>query len=168
MRRLTPLAVVLALVLAPSASGQQTSDTADAAPVAWDGEPLRWTPEQHMAFRAVQGTALSPDGSRVAFVVREPRMEAEESEWRTQIWLVPAAGGEPRQYTRHPEGASSPDFSPDGRWLAYAASRDEGEEARRQVWVMPVDGGEAWATSSPRPASAPSAGRLRGTASPTS
>lgn len=145
MRRPTLLALAVALVLAPSALAQQASDTAAAAPpVGWDGEPLRWTPEQHMAFQAVQGTALSPDGSRVAFVVREPLMEGEQSEWRTQIRVVSASGGEPRQYTRHPDGASSPAFSPDGRWLAFAARRGEGDEARRQVWVMPVDGGEAF------------------------
>jgi dipeptidyl aminopeptidase/acylaminoacyl peptidase len=139
------LAATATAIATTGAAAQEPADTtAEAPPIGWDGQPLRWTPEQHMAFEGVQGTALSPDGSRVAYVLSTPLTEGEQSEWRTQIWVVPAAGGEPRQYTRHDSDASAPAFSPDGRWLAFGARRGGGDQVRRQVWVMPVDGGEAF------------------------
>ncbi|HEX7048750.1 MAG TPA: S9 family peptidase [Longimicrobiales bacterium] len=99
-----------------------------------------WTPALSMRYRTIQGTAVSPDGERVAYVVREPVMEGDQSEWRSQIWLVAADGSRNVQYTRGEESASSPSFSPDGRLLAFTSSRS----GERQVWILPVDGGEAW------------------------
>lgn len=98
-----------------------------------------WTPALGMEYHPVVGTALSPDGSLVAYGVRQPLMEGETSEYLTHIWVVPARGGEPRQFTRGESSATGPRFSPDGRFLAFTSSRS-GES---QVWVMPVDGGEA-------------------------
>ena len=48
------------------------------APVALAGQAdadAGWTPALSMRYRAVGGTAISPDGKRVAVVVREPVME---------------------------------------------------------------------------------------------
>ena len=59
-----------------------------------------WTPELSMQYRAIGGTALSPDGSRVAFTVREPLMEGEKSEYLTHIWVVSADGSRNVQFTR--------------------------------------------------------------------
>jgi dipeptidyl aminopeptidase/acylaminoacyl peptidase len=92
-----------------------------------------------MRYRGVSGTALSPDGARVAFVLREAVMEPEVSEFRRQIWVVPATGGTPRQFTRGEHSASAPAFSPDGRFLAFSSDRS----GSNQIWVMPLDGGEA-------------------------
>ena len=39
-------------------------------------------------YHAILGTALSPDGSLVAYVVREPLMEEEQSEYRSHIWVA--------------------------------------------------------------------------------
>lgn len=67
--------------------------------------------------------AVSPNGSRVAFVVSEADSEAEES--RSSILVVPANGGEaPYRLTRASE-ASSPKWSPDGSQLAFLAEREE-------------------------------------------
>ena len=53
---------------------------------------LAWTPEFSMQFRDIGGTAISPDGEKVAFTVREPLMEGEQSEYRTHVWVAAADG----------------------------------------------------------------------------
>jgi dipeptidyl aminopeptidase/acylaminoacyl peptidase len=92
-----------------------------------------------MQYRAVTETALSPDGSLVAFVLREPVMEEEKSEYLSHVWVVAADGGNPRQFTRGEHSATAPRFSPNGRFLAFSSGRS----GASQIWVMPVDGGEA-------------------------
>jgi len=83
--------------------------------------------------------AISPDGSRVAYVVRVALLEGEKSEYLSQIWLVGADGSNPRQFTRGQSSATNPAFSPDGRWLAFSSRRGE----KSEVWAIPLDGGEA-------------------------
>jgi dipeptidyl aminopeptidase/acylaminoacyl peptidase len=92
-----------------------------------------------MQYHPITGTALSPDGSLAAYVLREPIMEKDESRYLSHIWMVSTSGGEARQFTRGDQSVSSPAFSPDGRFLAFTAGRSGSD----QIWVMPVDGGEA-------------------------
>lgn len=101
--------------------------------------PARWTPAKSMEFLQIQGMAVSPDGSRIAYVVRTPVLEGEKSEYLSHIWLVNADGSGARQFTRGDRSATSPAFSPDGRWLAFSSSRS----GKSQVWAIPMDGGEA-------------------------
>jgi dipeptidyl aminopeptidase/acylaminoacyl peptidase len=98
-----------------------------------------WTPAKSMEFRQIQDVAISPDGNRIAYVIRVPVLEGEKSEYLSHIWLVGADGSDPRQFTRGEISASSPAFSPDGRWLAFSSRRGE----KSQVWAIPLDGGEA-------------------------
>lgn len=125
MRRLV-LCLAAVLTIAPPLNAQ-------------DAAELRWTPEKSMEFRVVQQTAVSPDGSLVAFVVRTPVMEGEKSEYLSHIWLASSDGSSVRQFTQGEKSSTSPSFSPDGRWLAFSSSRG----GKNQVWAIPVDGGEA-------------------------
>jgi dipeptidyl aminopeptidase/acylaminoacyl peptidase len=89
------------------------------------------------------GTAdprLSPDGETVAFVVW--RIDREEGEYRSAIWLAAADGSTPpRQFTSGERRDSSPRWSPDGSQLAFTSSRGEGKTS--QLYVIPAEGGEA-------------------------
>jgi len=80
---------------------------------------------------------ISPDGSRIAFVLT--RMDEEKDEYLATIWMVAAAGGEPQQFTAGPKRDTAPRWSPDGRLLAFVSERDD---KKPQIYVMPVDGGE--------------------------
>lgn len=57
---------------------------------------------------------------------------------RTQIWLVPLDGGDPRQLT-FGQSDSSPRWSPDGSRLAFLSNRGHGQ----QVYLIDPHGGEA-------------------------
>jgi dipeptidyl aminopeptidase/acylaminoacyl peptidase len=86
----------------------------------------------------VGAPAVSPDGRSVVYTVTHYDLETDRG--RTHLWLVPVAGGEPRQLTHGEASASSPAWSPDGRTIAFVTARgDEG----RQIWLMPAAGGEA-------------------------
>ncbi|MEU4292843.1 serine hydrolase [Kribbella sp. NPDC026596] len=75
--------------------------------------------------------ALSPDGSRIAYVVRT--LDAEEDRNVDRLWLVPTDGGTARQLTSGPSD-TGPVWSPDGSRLAFL--RDG------QLAVLAADGGE--------------------------
>ncbi|MDG1277825.1 MAG: S41 family peptidase [Algoriphagus sp.] len=53
------------------------------------------------------------------------------------IWRVPTSGGNAIRLTSHPGDESDPKISPDGKWVAYAASY----EGPTEVYVMPIEGG---------------------------
>lgn len=101
-----------------------------------------WTPEFSLQFQRPSQVSLSPDGALVAYVIREAQIEGEESSYLSQIRVAAADGTWDRQYTRGTESATSPAFSPDGRWLAFIR-KTSGKEGKRQVWRMRVGGGEA-------------------------
>jgi len=95
--------------------------------------------EDQYRVKRVGSPQLSPDGEWVAYTVSTTNLEKDRS--RTQIWMVSTQGGEPIPLTMSGESASSPKWSPDGKYLSFSASR--GEEAKSQVWVLDRRGGEA-------------------------
>jgi hypothetical protein len=54
------------------------------------------------------------------------------------VWIVSAAGGEPRLLT--PDGGDYPAWSPDGRWIAYAVWTEE-SDVNQGTWVVAAGGG---------------------------
>ena len=102
---------------------------------AQDDDELRWTPSKSMEFSVVQQTAISPDGSRIAYVVRVPLIEGEQSEYLSHIWLVNSDGTGNTQFTRGKISASGPAFSPDGKWLAFASNRNQAQSGDTDVYI---------------------------------
>ena len=97
--------------------------------------------EEVLSLQNVSGAAISPDGTVVAYVVRQA--DFEENRFDSEIWIA-SADTPAHQLTRTVEESStSPAWSPDGRWLAFAA--DRGNE--NQVHLINPDGGEAWAVT---------------------
>jgi len=80
---------------------------------------------------------VSPDGATVAYVLRTTDLDADRG--RTDLWMVPVAGGTPRRLTTDPAGDSSPRWSPDGESLFFLSSRS----GSSQVWRLPLAGGES-------------------------
>jgi len=93
--------------------------------------------EDLLRLHRVSDPQVSPDGKSVAYVVTDPIKT--ENRTNSDIWLVPLAGGEPRQLTRSPKADSNPRWSPDGKWIAFESSRD----GEAQIWMLAASGGEA-------------------------
>jgi dipeptidyl aminopeptidase/acylaminoacyl peptidase len=95
------------------------------------------TLEDVMSLRVVSDPRISPDGKRVAFVVTQADMKTNFR--NSDVWLVPADGGEPQQLTLSPKRDDQPRWSTDSRRLAFISDRD----GKAQVYVLSIDGGEA-------------------------
>jgi dipeptidyl aminopeptidase/acylaminoacyl peptidase len=109
-------------------------------PLAEPGLPL--TPERIASIQDISDVQISPDGSRVAFVVQDASKAGEHPE--TAIWLVPYDGDaldQARQFTSGLWNDHTPRWSPDGSRLAFLS--DRAERGKMSVYVMPADGGEA-------------------------
>ncbi|HZU14224.1 MAG TPA: S9 family peptidase [Chloroflexota bacterium] len=78
---------------------------------------------------------ISPDGSRIAVVVRH--LNEERDEYDSNIFVADQEG-RLRQFTAGGKD-SAPRWSPDGRCLAFLSGRTD----EAQIHLMPSDGGEA-------------------------
>ncbi len=87
----------------------------------------------------VGGPKVSPDGQWVAFTVT--RSDVAKNKTVTNIWMVAAEGGKPRQMTFAEQGSNnSLHWSPDGRYLYFVSTRADNKP---QIFRLPVGGGEA-------------------------
>jgi Tol biopolymer transport system component/DNA-binding winged helix-turn-helix (wHTH) protein len=97
--------------------------------------------------------SFSPDGQQVAFSRR--------AESASELFVVRAAGGEPRQLTFDNRRIDTPAWTPDGRELVFASNRD----GSYNLWRMPSEGGtprrlEGIGLDAHQPSIARSGGRL--------
>src|SRR4051794_16263540 len=74
----------------------------------------------------ITGGQLSPDGERVAYSVShvDPKEEKEYS----AIWLLTLASGETRQFTSGTAKDSNPQWSPDGKQIAFLSTRSDNQQ----------------------------------------
>jgi dipeptidyl aminopeptidase/acylaminoacyl peptidase len=84
---------------------------------------------------------FSPDGEFLVYAVTTIDVKADRRQ--SDLWRVRYDGRDRVQLTQTPASDESrPQWSPDGRGIAFLADRG-GEEATTQVWLLPAQGGEA-------------------------
>lgn len=98
-----------------------------------------WTPEQALKIKNISSVLASPDGSKVVYTVREAVMTNDRSEYVNQVWLCNADGSNAIQLTKGEKNSSNPQWSPDGKSIAFTSSR----ESKNNLYILPVGGGEA-------------------------
>ena len=102
--------------------------------------------EDYYRLKSVGSPALSPDGSRVAFVVTS--VLEDENRRHSEVWVADADGTEePARLTSPSFSASGPAWTPDGGHLYFTSRRPAPTGAPTAgPWFLPMDGtsGEAF------------------------
>ncbi|MFD9961551.1 serine hydrolase [Amycolatopsis sp. NPDC058986] len=86
-------------------------------------------------FAVPSDPTISPDGTRVVYVLRTVDADADENVDR--LWLATTSGEAPRELTTG-RADSGPRFSPDGTSVAFLRAQD----GPQQLWRLRLDGGE--------------------------
>ena len=89
----------------------------------------------------------SPDGSQVAYWIGDPNV-AYPVPGSGTVWVVPVAGGQPRQVGPNFTAARCPIWSPDGKRLLFIGytSQKAYESSAADWWVAPINGGRPVST----------------------
>lgn len=81
---------------------------------------------------------ISPDGGTLAYI---GLTEGSDGRITTNVFLVPAAGGEDVQLTDDAYPDDGCEFSPDGRWIYFNSERGSSVAGHAQLFRMSVAGG---------------------------
>ena len=118
--RRIPLTLAFALLLFPAVSPAQDV----------------MTPERLWEIKRISSPAVSPDGQSFVYGVRT--YDIGTNKGNTDLWLRPVAGGAPRRLTDLDGSESGAAWRPDGQWIGFLASTDDG----RQWHEVRPDGGD--------------------------
>jgi dipeptidyl aminopeptidase/acylaminoacyl peptidase len=93
------------------------------------------------SFQWIANPRISPDGSRIVYT--HVTVNQKHDNYETALWIIPSSGGPARQLTAGPHD-SSPQWSPDGKLLAFVrGSEKDGKPQPGQIYLLAMDGGEA-------------------------
>jgi dipeptidyl aminopeptidase/acylaminoacyl peptidase len=93
------------------------------------------------AFKWIADPRISPDGASIAYTL--VTVTPKHDNYATSLWIVPSAGGAPRQITNGSHD-SSPRWSPDGARLAFVRTGESaGKPEPQQIYLLDMRGGEA-------------------------
>lgn len=87
--------------------------------------------------QSIADVHVSPDGRSLVYSISTPNLG--KGKKVGHVWMMEADGANARQITYSDKGESSPNFSPDGKWISFISSR----EGSSNLYLMPVSGGEA-------------------------
>ena len=137
MSRTPALTALLSLILgAALAAASALAQTAPAP-----ASPHAMTLDDIFRFQDVGDPQVSPDGQWVAYTLS--RIDTAADKRITDIWMVGWDGSQDIELTYNTESsASSPRWSPDGKYLSFEADR-LGKAKGTQVWALDRRGGEA-------------------------
>ena len=78
----------------------------------------------------------SPDGQWIAFLSDRPGVLDKSPAGKTQLWIMPSAGGEAQQLTKMDDGVEGFDWAPDSKNIAIAAVAPESKamKARKDTF----------------------------------
>jgi dipeptidyl aminopeptidase/acylaminoacyl peptidase len=80
---------------------------------------------------------VSPDGRSVIYVLTTSDLP--RAKRLSHVWMMDIDGKNARQLTQGDNSASSPLFSPDGKWVSFLSAKDDSGN----LYLMPATGGEA-------------------------
>jgi dipeptidyl aminopeptidase/acylaminoacyl peptidase len=83
---------------------------------------------------------ISPDGKTVVYAIQ--RVDQKTEKKYANLWIAPAEGGKPRQFTYGDQNDRHPRWSPDGVQIAFLSNRQDPEKPP-QIYLIPFNGGEA-------------------------
>ena len=101
------------------------------------GEPQVWLADpdgSNLVQLTTTGGAYprwSPDGDWIVY------QSILNGQW--DVYMIPVAGGKPRNLTSNPAADAWPSFSWDGHWIYFDSNRT----GQWQIWKIPASGGEA-------------------------
>jgi tricorn protease len=128
------LAFASALAAAPAAQATRLlrTPTVSATQIAFAYANNIWVVERGGG--QASNPRYSPDGSMLAF--------SAEYTGNTDVYVVPAAGGEPRRLTWHPGADQVQGWTPDGRSVLFASGRATwAPSGAPRFWTVPAAGG---------------------------
>lgn len=102
------------------------------------GPAAMLTPEKALSYVRVGDLHFSPDGSELACIAISYRWD-----WRPRVRVLDIASGRTRELTPAGKSERSPQWSADGKSLAFLSNRG----GKTQVWLEPAQGGEAKAVT---------------------
>ena len=88
-----------------------------------------------IAFDRISDPQVSPDGTKVAYVVRTTDVANDRG--RTDLWLTSVDGGAPVVLAEHEAADMHPRWAPSGGELFFLSTRS----GSSQIWSVDVDGG---------------------------
>lgn len=109
------------------------------APISAQQQKRALEVEDFARSKSVADPQLSPDGGWIAYTVSSIDLKKDSSD--SDVWMVSWDGTANLRITSSPEAESAPRWSPDGKYLSFTSSRQEGKGA--QVWLLDRRGGEA-------------------------
>ena len=94
-------------------------------------------PRDFFAIQNLSDPRISPDGTRIAFVVSQQDLNANRQ--NEAIHILSTSGGEARRITHGEKKDNTPRWSPDGTRIAFVSNRT----GKSQIWLLDFAGGEA-------------------------
>jgi dipeptidyl aminopeptidase/acylaminoacyl peptidase len=90
--------------------------------------------------KTIGSVRISPDGAHVVFI--QQRIDRKTEKKYNNLWIAPVNEGKPYQFTFGDHSDSSPEWSPDGKQIAFLSNRQD-KESPAHLFVIPFNGGEA-------------------------